>query len=144
MNHIILLLVASFASGENLVRVFYQPDGKIAVGVANRELCRPAESESACVQRVTDRFCPKNKSGSCLPSTIMEAASLPPRSKRDKWRGSKATGVRADESVITKAEKVAAAEAALDAELAKAEPDSVKVIALQRSLEIERARPALE
>lgn len=70
-----------------------------------------------------------------LPFDDIDPATLPDRKDRDKWRGSKATGLRVDQSVVTLAERRQAVEDALDAELAKPVPNAVTALKLQRRLD---------
>ena len=54
---------------------------------------------------------------------------------RNKWRKKAGGGVKIDNTVITKAEKIKKIEDNLDAELAKANPDAIKALKLQRKLD---------
>lgn len=71
-----------------------------------------------------------------LPFEDVDPSTLPQdRKNRDKWRGKKGKGIKVDPSVVTVAEKRQAVEDELDTELAKASPDSVQAIKLQRKLD---------
>lgn len=72
------------------------------------------------------------------PYDFIDDSSLPQdRDNRDKWRGSQGVGVSVDNSVVTKAEKIAQIENDIDAELDEVNPDMVKVAKLQRKLQKE-------
>ena len=135
MKRLFLLMtfmLAAAAADARRVRVFYEPNGEVRVLSPN---CARGETPESCLARVGAKDCPRTARGSCLPFDDMDDSALPSREKRDKWRGRKGAGVRVDESVITHKERVDAAAAALDAELAKPAPDPVQVIRLSRALE---------
>lgn len=134
---ILLLALPGFASAR-LVRVFYRPDGRVIILTPN---CDPAENQAACLARAAARDCPRNAQNACLPSDDVNEASLPSRATRNKWRGSRAQGITVDAGVVTKAEQIAEAETALDAELARPSPDAVVAARLQRALERARRSP---
>lgn len=142
--HAILLLATMLAvpSDAELVRVFYMPEDKVFILVANRAFCQKGETEFVCIKRITDRFCPRDSGGRCIASDIIDNSTLPPRAKRDKWRG-RGGRVWVDETVVTAAEELSAAEKELDDELAKPSPDPVKALKLQRKLEKLKQSPRI-
>lgn len=132
MRVLALLLLASSASAFP-VRVFYKPNGGVIV--LSAVMCGKDESPQACLERVGAKDCPRTEAKECLPYDDIDSSQLPDRSTRNKWRGNKATKLRVDNTVVTQSEKMANAEADLEAELEKPSPDPVKVIKLQRKLE---------
>ena len=70
-----------------------------------------------------------------LPFDDVDPITLPDRKDRMKWRGNKSQGLSVDNTVITLAEKRQAVEDALDTELAKSTPDTIKAMRLQRKLD---------
>jgi len=70
-----------------------------------------------------------------VPFDDFDTKDLPDRSKMSKWRGEKGKGVWIDESIVLPAELRKAKADELDTELAKENPDPVKVIRLNRELE---------
>jgi hypothetical protein len=115
-------------------RVFYRPDGRVTVLHPAPKARRINEADDAFYERVFASA--MTKAGlSGLDFDDMDDALLPPRAERDKWRGSKGQGVRVDGTVVTKAERRAMVEAALDQELSKPNPDAVEAIRLRRRLE---------
>lgn len=140
---ILLLAVAAQAAP---LCVYYHPAFPW-VEVKRPVLCYAFETPEGCRDRICVQDCPKDKSGACLPHDRLDDADLPgknDRSKtpRNKWRGAKGRGVWVDNVIVLKHERVAAAESALDAELAKAAPNVAELIRLFRSLEKARAAPS--
>lgn len=139
MKALALLLVAVSAQAAP-VRVFYRPDGRVIV--LRPVVCGKGEAPQACLDRVGAKDCPRDERGACLPYGDIDDQTLPPRPTRDKWRGSKARGLWVDNTFVTREEKIAAAEAALDAELAKEAPSVTEVVRRFRLLEKARAAPS--
>ena len=82
----LLLLLLTLPAAAEPVKVFYKPDGSVAI-----------QSASA-----PTKDCPKAVDGvTCLPSDTIDSSALPPRASRDKWRRSKGNGVAADGAVVT-------------------------------------------
>ncbi len=114
-------------------RVYYKPDGSVSILQLDpkyRALNRKV-TETKLLNRQHKKIKPELKA---LPHEDIELDALP-KKDRDKWRGSKGKGVHVDKKVVTVAEKRQAIEDALDAELAKSNPDAVAVLRLQRQLD---------
>jgi hypothetical protein len=115
-------------------RVFYRPDGAVAIVHPAPKAKRQGETDEAFFERTC--FDAAVKAGlSGLDFDDMDDSLLPPRSDRDKWRGVKGQGVRIDHTIITKAERRAALEAELDAELAKPNANEITAMRLKRKLD---------
>lgn len=136
---VIALLLLSSISAAAPVRVFYSPDGKVAI--LRAIMCREGETPQACLDRIGAKDCPRGAHGACLPYDDIDDQTLPARATRNKWRGDKRGGLRVDASIITKAERIEAAEKAIDLELAKPDPRQVEVIRLSRELEKAKKLP---
>ncbi len=116
-------------------RIVYKPDGTVSVIHPVSKARKPKETEAAFLKRVFGKAV-KGTELEGLPYDDVEPSSLPQdRKDRDKWRGKKGEGIKVDSSIITIAEKRQAIENELDAELAKAAPDPVQVIKLERKLQ---------
>lgn len=110
------------------IRVFYEADKSLRMLYLVRKL-REGETESQALDLETSR------AGITLPFDDFEPTQFPDKSKKAKWRGEKGKGIWIDESIITPKEARKAKEDALDAELAKPNPDPVAVIRLNREME---------
>ena len=119
-----------------LCRVVYKPDGTVAVIHAALD-ARDVEGGETLEAFYTRAF------GAAMAGTELEGlpyddidpATLPSRTEREMWRGAKGAGVWIDTTVKTTAERRAALEAQIDAELAQASPDPVRLLKLKRKLE---------
>jgi hypothetical protein len=116
------------------VRVYYKPDGSVVVIHPAPKARRKGESNQDFLDRVATKAA-YSAGLEGLPYDDVDPATLPDRKDRDKWRGSKAQGLRIDPSVVTLAEQRQAVEYALDAELAKPAPNAVTALKLQRQLD---------
>ena len=121
-------------------RVFYHPDGKVSV----MQLIEKARQRILLISgafrlETDDEFYAREQAKQPklvgLAHDDMDAAALPDREFRDKWRGEKGQGIRVDMSVVTLADRRKVVEDALDAELVTASPDTVEVVRLQRKLQ---------
>lgn len=115
-------------------RVIYRSDKTVAVIHPAPKARRSKETEAAFLKRVFEKAI-KGTELEGLPYDDVEPSILPDRKDRNKWRGKKGEGIKIDHSVVTMAEKRQAIENELDAELAKATPDLVQVIKLERKLQ---------
>lgn len=93
------------------------------------------ETEQEHLDRYYQEVAVKRPNLAGLDYDDIDSSQLPPRADRDKWRGSKAAGLAVDLSVVTVAERRQALEDALDAELAKPNPDPVEAMKMRRNLE---------
>lgn len=116
-------------------RIVYKPDGQVSIIHPAPNARMPKETENAFLKRVFEKT--MSDSGfKGLPYEDVDKSTLPQdRKDRDKWRGNKESGIYVDHTIVTEQEKRQAVEDQLDAELAKDEPNSVKVIGLQRKLD---------
>ncbi len=119
-----------------LVRVYFLADGSVAIRHYNPRRRRPEESESECLERLHLKHVVADGLKG-LKYEDMDISLLPVEDEetRDKWQGKKGKGVKIDPSVVTPAEKRQAIVDELDAELAKASPDFIQLIILQRKLD---------
>lgn len=118
---LILFLFISICFAESK-RIYFKPDGKIAV-----------------VTFVGDNEEPSNLKG--LPYKDIDSSQLPQdRKTRDKWRWNLVDKIiYIDNSVILKREQIEAKTVELDTELAKPTPDVIKALKLYREIEILRS-----
>ncbi len=97
-----------------------------------KDACSKGEAELECMDRIYSR----NDTLKNLPYDDLDPSQLPQdRSQRDKWRGSKGQGVRIDDALVTKNEKLEELQDRLDTELDKNSPNQTKVIRYQRQIE---------
>lgn len=128
-----LFAVAGFAkyAHADKVRVFYRPDGGVSITTFVTSYCLTAESELECKDRLTKLLPYKD-----YPYDDIDRDELPKEvGSRDKWTGAKGRGVWVDKSLITKREKITEYQTQLDQELDEDEPNSSKVLKLQRLIE---------
>lgn len=111
------------------IRAFYNNDGSISLLYLVRKL-RDGETLEQALDEET-----KKTGLDKLPFDDFDPKDLPDKTKKEKWRGEKGKGIWIDESIITPKEKRQSKEKELDDELAKPNPDPVKVIRLNRELE---------
>jgi hypothetical protein len=117
-----------------LCRVIYKPDETIAVIHPAPKARLKDESDQDFLNRIALKTVKGTELENC-PYDDIEKATLPDRRYRDKWRGSKVTGIKIDHSIVTEAEKRQTIEDDIDNELAKSNPDLAKVMKLQRKLD---------
>ena len=115
-------------------RIFYMPDGTVSV----MAMARPIK-DGEDVASIFDHDMGKFDDLKALPFDDVEDDSVPKRDEnRDKWRYRDIAGKKElfiDNTIRLKREIIKDADDALDAELAKSNPDPVKVIKLQRDRE---------
>lgn len=111
------------------IRAFYKSDGSISLLYLVRKLREGETFEQALDEEM------KKARLDHLPFDDYDPKDFPDKTKKAKWRGAKGKGIWVDESIVTPKERRQAKEAELDAELAKDNPDPVKVIRLNRELE---------
>lgn len=120
-----------------LCRVWYKPDGQVAVTHPAPKARLDGETD----QEFLDRVCVKTAKELGLEGLDyddVEPSTLPNRKDRDKWRGNKATGLQVDASIITQAERRQAIEAERDAILDKpvhTNKDLIDIAKLNRKLD---------
>jgi hypothetical protein len=104
------------------VRVWYHPDGKISVthGTVTDDIDR----------KLRLAF-PESEFEDIDDSMLPNSADPTNREDRNRWRGAKATGIQVDGSVVLRKDILKQ----LDDELEKSNPDTIKVIKLQRKLD---------
>lgn len=128
-------------------RVYYRQDGKISVDHADQ---RPEKAPEGMTndqwidkqflesgERKPDLHIDSDLANPLLPNEDVDDSSLPngndPTDKkdRDRWRGTKAAGIRIDNSIVLRKDLAAQ----LDAELAKPSPNAITAMRLQRRLD---------
>lgn len=122
------------------LRIIYRADGITTLEPALKARL-PEETEDEHLERYYQEVIVKIPALAGLDFEDVEHTDLPTeadgvtKKHRYKWRGTLATGVKIDTSIVTPAEKRKIDEDALDVELVKAEPDAIAVIKLQRKLQ---------
>jgi hypothetical protein len=137
INKIVILLTflfpfSVFADIPTLdtVRVVQRDDG-VSVISAVSSYCEGLDS-SACL----DREQAKSPETAGKPYMDMPKSQLPQdRKDRDKWRLKMGQGISIDKTLTTKREKMDEIQAKIDNELDKANPSSIRISRLQRSMQ---------
>ena len=118
----------------NKCRVIFKANEEVVVVYPAPKAKREDETEAEFYERVMAKAVAGTDLEG-LPFDDVNPATLPDRKHRDKWRGTKAQGLRVDHSVVTQADKRKALDDEIDAELAEATPDTAKAMRLQRKLD---------
>lgn len=141
MIKLLLLACVLMAAPQDTVRVWSGPGGIRILHMAYPN-CLGGESRDDCKERLATRLCLRKEDGSCRRHVEITSENFPSEdTDRDQWRVHSSSGaVTVDPTVVTRRSRIEAAEAAVDSELAKENPDPVKVIRFQRKLDKERAK----
>lgn len=128
---------------EGKCRVFYRPNGEVAVAYPAPKAQRKDETEAQFLERVY-RQAKKGTDFKNSDYKDMLVSELPPRTRRDAWRGDKTKGLWVDANFVTHGEEIKAVQDQIDAEIAKPDPDNDKVFQLEKDKRaiIKRGKPA--
>ena len=117
----------------NLVRIFYHPDGSISINRPNLARRLLGETDEVLLDRLANDAVAKDPRLQGLSYDDLTEDDLPDRDNtdRDQWLGSQGNGIHVDETKETGRVVLGHYEQ----ELAKSNPDQVKVQQLRRKLE---------
>lgn len=111
-------------------RIYFRPDGQVAVINTNHLNRRPEEPDEVFLERTATKAS-LGTDFENAPFEDIDPADLPAKDiNRVKWRKNQNGGVMIDLTIVTQAEKQAKLEEKIDVELGKPNPSAIEVLRL--------------